>query len=172
MSFPTCPNKEKVFFLCTSFINSRMYVNVHTQSQCHSSTPDNPRRRGRGRETPPPHGLAGRRRVTFQTSPYPVFWQCRLIRHIENINDITLFLHSLNIDFRIEIPVAWITTIRHRQQSCLLVSLRTESMLENPPTINKARNANHQQLRSNYQSTHTRHNRLTYEDQKHVVVNE
>ena len=33
MSFPTYPKKENVFSLYTSFINPRMNVNVHTQSE-------------------------------------------------------------------------------------------------------------------------------------------
>ena len=98
---------------------------------------------GSGGERHAPHGLAGLRRVTFQTRPYAVFWQWRLIRRIQNINDIALFLHSLNWDSRIEIPVAWITTIGHRQQSYLLVPVRTAWMLKNPPTTNEAHNANH-----------------------------
>ena len=33
MSFPTYPKKESVFPLYTSFINPRIDVNVHTQSE-------------------------------------------------------------------------------------------------------------------------------------------
>ena len=33
MSFPTYPKEENVFSLYTSFINPRMNVNVHTQSE-------------------------------------------------------------------------------------------------------------------------------------------
>ena len=43
----------------------------------------------------------------------------------------------------IEIPEAWVTTFRHRLYSCRPVPLRTAWLVENPPNINEARNANH-----------------------------
>ena len=135
--YPSLPTqKREMFLLYISFFNPWMNANVHTKSEMSFvSSPYNTRWRARGRETHP-HGLAGWRRVTFQTRPYTVFWQCRLISRIQNINDIALFLHSLNWHSRIETSVAWITTIRRRQQSSLLVPLRASWMLENPPTTN------------------------------------
>ena len=129
------PTKGKCFFCIYLFLIPGWTQMFIRSLKCHLSPAHNPRWRAQGRETHP-HGLAGWRRVTFQTRPYTVFWQCRLIRRIQNINDIALFLHSLNWDSRIETSVAWITTIRRRQQSCLLVPLRTSWMLENPPTTN------------------------------------
>ena len=121
--FPTYPQKGNVSFVYILFqsLDERKCPYVVWNVIClHPITSGE----GRGGGRRAPHGLAGLRRVTFQTRPYAVFWQWRLIRRIQNINDIALFLPSLNWDSRIKIPVAWITTIGHRQQSYLLETFR------------------------------------------------
>ena len=132
-------HKREMFLLYISFFNPWMNASI---LKCHLSPPHNQRWRAGG-ERRAPHGLAGWRRVTFQTRPYAVFWQCKVIGRIQHINGIALFLHSLNWHCRIEFPVGWITTTRHRQQNGFLVPLRTAWILENPSNTNEARNANH-----------------------------
>ena len=81
--------------------------------------------RARGRETRPPR-IRGWRRVTFQTKPYAVFLVMQAY-HEAHTKKITI-----SSDFHthwIEIPEAWVTTIRHRLWCLIVVTFMSLSLL-------------------------------------------
>ena len=80
---------------------------------------------------PPPNGLTGWRLVTFQAMPCALFWQCRLIRRIQNIDDTPYFYTPLT-----EIPMS---VDNHDQTSTTepLFSSTADRMIGGKPTNHK-----------------------------------
>ena len=132
-----CPSlltqKRKLCCLCIPLLLTPGWKWMSIRSlTCHLSPPIS--REGRGGERrPPPHWLTGWRLVTFQAMPMPyaLFWQCRLIRRIQNINDTPYFYTPLT-----EIPMS---VDNHDQTSTTepLFSTTADRMVGGKPTNHK-----------------------------------